>query len=273
MSAENKTTRSQVHEVVIDAPIEAVWKAIADGEELTRWFVESATVHPGVGGTIEISWGGAEKGRSQIEVWEPNRTLRVSLRPFESSKPLPAGPIVDEYTIEQRDGKTVLRLVSSGIPATSDWDGFYDGTNTGWPSFFRALRHYLEHHRGKPRQVIKVVGMLPGSLEDGWAMLTGANGLNFAPLSGQAFDTTIATGERLHGHVAFAKAPNQLDMSIREIDEAFLTHAAATGGGKQFVYTVLSVYGKSAAEVEAIRAKWQPWLSSALGVAAAPFPA
>ena len=160
MSAEDRKTRSQIHEIIIDAPIEAVWKAITDGEELTRWFVESASVEPGVGGTIEISWGGPEKGRSRIEVWEPNRTLRVALRPFDGGKALPAdmGPIIDEYTIEQRDGKTVLRLVSSGIPASPDWDGFYDGTNSGWPSFFRALRHYLEHHRGKPRQVIKLVG-------------------------------------------------------------------------------------------------------------------
>jgi uncharacterized protein YndB with AHSA1/START domain len=267
MSPKDETTRSQVHEIVIDAPIEAVWKAIADGEELTRWFVESASVEPGVGGTIEISWGGPEKGLSHIEVWEPNRTLRVALKPFDGIKPLPAGPIIDEYTIERREGKTVLRLVSSGIPATPDWDGFYDGTSTGWPSFFRTLRHYLEHHRGKPRQVIKVVGMLSGSPEDGWAQLTGANGLNFAPVSGEAFDARIGTGERLHGRVAFAKAPNQLDMSISEIDEAFLAHTVAGGGGKHFVYTMLSVYGKSPEEVEAIRARWQPWLTGAIGVA------
>jgi uncharacterized protein YndB with AHSA1/START domain len=48
-------TRQQTHEIVIDAPIEAVWKAIVDGEELTRWFVEEATVEPGVGGTFTIS--------------------------------------------------------------------------------------------------------------------------------------------------------------------------------------------------------------------------
>jgi hypothetical protein len=29
---------------------------------------------------------------------------------------------------------------------------------------------------------------------------------------------------------------------------------------------VLSVYGKSAEEVEAIRAKWQPWLMAVLGI-------
>ena len=38
----------------------------------------------------------------------------------------------------------------------------------------------------------------------------------------------------------------------------------------QFVYTILSLYGKSAAEVETIRAEWQPWLEQLLGVETAP---
>jgi len=78
-----KGTRSQQHEIVIDAPVEAVWKAISDGEELTRWFVEEASVEPGVGGTITISWGGDEKGQGRIDAWEPNRKLRKTLMPFE----------------------------------------------------------------------------------------------------------------------------------------------------------------------------------------------
>jgi hypothetical protein len=41
------------------------------------------------------------------------------------------------------------------------------------------------------------------------------------------------------------------------------------GGAKKVVYTMLSVYGKSPAEVEAIRAEWQPRLEQALGVEAA----
>ena len=39
-----KATRTQQHEIVIDAPLEAVWKAITDAEELTRWFVQEASV-------------------------------------------------------------------------------------------------------------------------------------------------------------------------------------------------------------------------------------
>ena len=57
-----KGTRTQQHEIVIDAPLEAVWKAITDAEELTRWFVEEAKVVPGVGGTIEHLLGRRREG-------------------------------------------------------------------------------------------------------------------------------------------------------------------------------------------------------------------
>ena len=241
-------TRQQTHEIVIDAPIEAVWKAIADGEELTRWFVEEASVEPRVGGTITISWGGEEKASGTIEVWEPNRKLRKRLTPFDmgAAKHDPAVPMIDEYTIERRDGKTVLRLVSSGIPDVPEWDGFYNGTDSGWGSFFRTLKHYLEHHSGQPRTTIKVIGKLTGSLEEAWARLRAA----VEPL----------------GTVVFEKAPTILEVNIPEIGEAYLWHSMSRAGGSNYVYTILSVFGKTPAEVEAIRAKWQPWLEQVLGV-------
>jgi uncharacterized protein YndB with AHSA1/START domain len=264
MSERPAGTRRQEHEIVIDAPIEAVWKAITDAEELTRWFVEQARVEPGVGGTIALSWDGPPTGSSRIDAWEPNRRLRVTLGPMKPNQDA-ATQIVDEYTIERRDGKTVLRLVSSGIPDSPDWDGFYSGTNSGWPSFFRTLRHYLEHHCGKPRTTITIVGTLPGSLEEAWARLTGSGGFGFDPIAGQAFSTNAVPGDPLTGRVVFAKAPNMLELSVHERD-AFLAHAMSSAGGNQYVYSVLSVYGKSPSEVDAIRAAWQPWLKTVLGI-------
>ena len=178
--------------------------------------------------------------------------------------------MINEYTLERRDGKTVLRLVHSGIPDSPDWDGFYDGTDSGWPSFFRTLRHYLEHHAGKPRAVVKIVGKLPGSREDGWQRLTGPGGFGFPPITGQAFSTRTGAGDPLHGDVVFVKAPGQLELSIKELDDAFFAHAMAGAGDNQYVYTVLSLYGKSQPEVDAIRAKWEPWLKAVLGVESVP---
>jgi uncharacterized protein YndB with AHSA1/START domain len=244
--------RQQTHEIVIDAPIEAVWKAISEAEGLTRWFVDDATVTPGVGGTISISWDGGEMSSGTIEAWEPNRKLRKKLAPLEMGalKSDPAVPMIDEYTIERRDGKTVLRLVCSGIPDAPEWDGFYNGTDTGWGSFLRTLRHYLEHHSGQPRSTVKVIGKLTGSLEDAWARLLPAL--------------------EAKGSVVFQKAPSSLEATIPEIGDAYLWHTGSGGGGNTFVYTQLSVYGKTPAEFEAIRAKWQPWLEQVLGVETGP---
>ena len=271
MSEREKATRTQQHEIVIDAPADVVWHAISDAEGLTRWFVEAATVEPRVGGKMWISWGGGAEGTGTIDAWEPNRRLRRVLDPFDmgAAKADAAAPQVEEFTIERRDGKTVLRFVHSGIPASSDWDGFYDGTNAGWKSFFRTLRHYAEHHAGKPRAVVKVVGKLAGSPEDAWARLTGAPGFGFEPIEGQTFASRTTGGDVLHGDVVFVQAPAWLELNIHELGDAYLAHSMARAGGGSFVYSLLSLYGKSAAEVEAIRTKWEPWLTATLGIESA----
>jgi len=269
MSERSGGPRRQEHEIIIDAPIEAVWKAIADGEELTRWFVEAAKVEPGVGGRVWVSWDGPVEGEGNpIEIWEPNQRLRIALRPFDMGPAKQEGqpPIIEDFTLERRDGKTVLRLVHSNIPNTPEWDGYYDGTDTGWQSFFRAMRHYLEHQAGKPRAVIKVVGKLPGSLEDSWARLTGPDGFGFEPRTGETFSTRTGAGDEIHGRVVYAVAPHALELSIRELGDALLSHSMAAAGPNQFVYSVLALYGKDASEVEAIGGKWQTWLSRVLGL-------
>jgi uncharacterized protein YndB with AHSA1/START domain len=268
MKDRSAPTRSQAHEIAIDAPVEAVWKAIVDGEELTRWFVDAAKVDPGVGGSFSLSWDGAEAGHSRIDVWEPNQRLRVTLQPFEMGKAKydASMAIVEEYTIERRGDKTVLRLVESGVPNTPEWDGFYDGTNAGWEQFFRTMRHYLEHHAGRPRTTIKVIGKLPGSLDEAWARLTGPAGLGFEPSAGKAFSTRTGAGDAFSGEVVFASAPKTLELTLRELDDAFLAHSMTSAGGAQFVYSVLSVFGKTPAEAEDIRAKWQAFLKTILKV-------
>jgi hypothetical protein len=144
----------------------------------------------------------------------------------------------------------VLRLVSSGIPDAPEWDGFYNGTDSGWSSFFRTLKHYLEHHDGQPRTTIKVIGKLTGSLEDAWARLR--------------------PEVESRGTIVFEKAPTILEASIPEIGDAYLWHSMSCAGEKNYVYTLLSVFGKAPAENEAIRAKWQPWLEQIIGIETVP---
>jgi uncharacterized protein YndB with AHSA1/START domain len=70
-------TRSIEMQLEINAPPEAVWKALTDSLKLTRWFPLNAKVKPGVGGSIWVSWGPPFEGESPIQIWEPNKHLRT----------------------------------------------------------------------------------------------------------------------------------------------------------------------------------------------------
>ena len=70
------------------------------------------------------------------------------------------------------------------------------------------------------------------------------------------------------GTVVFEQAPTILEMGIPELGDGYLWHSMSCSGANNYVYTLLSVYGKTPAEVETIRAKWQPWLEQVLGVEA-----
>jgi uncharacterized protein YndB with AHSA1/START domain len=58
------------NQIEIAAPVEAVWKALTQSEELKRWFPLEAQATPGEGGKITLSWGPGFEGTSQIEAWD-----------------------------------------------------------------------------------------------------------------------------------------------------------------------------------------------------------
>jgi uncharacterized protein YndB with AHSA1/START domain len=258
------STRHHEHEIIIDAPIEAVWKAITDAEELTRWFVEAAKVDQRVGGHYWVSWGGEEQGESVVQVWEPNKRFKVALLPFKPGMCGPGDtqgePIVEEYTLESRGGKTVLRLVNSGIPASADWDGFYNGTEFGWKSFFRLLRHYLEHAPGKPRKMVKMAGTLRGTPDEAWKSILGPQGFNMTPRAGERYSITTGSGEKLSGQVVFASEPAGFELTIDQLDNAFFAHSATPGGATSYYYDVLSLFGYSDEKAKEVEAKWSSWI-------------
>ena len=87
-----KKSRSYEKQFEVYAPAEAVWKAITEGEELTRWFCERATCAPGVGGEQHVDWGGGAKGTQRITIW--GRTSISALKP--------SGPIYPKWRGQSR---------------------------------------------------------------------------------------------------------------------------------------------------------------------------
>lgn len=156
LPAEVQSTRSHETRIEIAGPIEDVWRSLTDPAELARWFAPAMRVEPGAGGSVVADWGPGLEWKTAIEVWEPNRHLRLtetrervlSSSP-EEQRLVPCRLVEDFYLEAGAGGKTVLRLVHSGFGSPEDWDNEYDGTRGGWIGCFVRLKHTLERHKGE----------------------------------------------------------------------------------------------------------------------------
>ncbi len=250
--AERKTEK----EIEIAAPVETVWKALTDPEELTRWFPLEARVTPGPGGSVWLSWGPGCEGEAPIDVWEPNRRLRW----VESAAT--GRPIAVEFTLETRGGKTIVRLVNSGFSADSEWEKeYYDSTNYGWGFMLTNLRHYLERHAGTPRLVAWPRKKVAISREEAYERLTAAPGLFAgAGLAGQRpgerYSLGAATGENFRGCVKFIVPPRGFCVTVEDLNDALFWLAIEGTPGQHEVQLWLSAYGLPQAQVAAFGARW-----------------
>lgn len=118
-------------EVTIDAPVERVWFALRDRDELRRWH---GWDHPGLDAEIEAIY------LTGATVDPASRTLTT------------AGT-----EIRVRPGTTVaFRLLAP--PGDPVWQGWYDAVREGWVTFAEQLRYALERHPGEDRTTVHVEG-------------------------------------------------------------------------------------------------------------------
>ena len=96
---------------------------------------------------MKLNFGPGMESRSVVTAWDPPRMF-AARRPSGWAPGSP--PIATEWSVEARAGGVcVVRVVHSLFASTDDWDNQLDGTESGWPGFFRILRLYLTHFRGQ----------------------------------------------------------------------------------------------------------------------------
>ncbi len=265
--------------IEIAAPVETVWKALTDPQEITRWFCFESSVEPGVGGTIRYSWGAPWDGVSRIEVWEPNRRLRmVSYTPEGKETWLSEGsgtapgeghPLALEYLLEGRGGGTVLRLVHSGFGAGGGWDDEYDGVRRGWAFELGSLRQYLEKHAGRDRAHAWARCAVGLPMDEAWRRLTGPEGIVRGGVprglsAGQEWAFTLATGERIEGIVLSHDPPAQLATTARNMGDGLWRIELFTSAGTRQASLWLSVWARPASELKPVEARWAALLARLL---------
>src|SRR4029450_7792858 len=162
-------------EVEVPGTPEEVWKAIATGPGISSWFVPTEfEERDGKPAAVPLTFGPGMESRPAVTAWGPPRMFAAQGEGWGGSP-----PIADEWTVEARGGGVcVVRVVHSLFASTDDWDNQLEGTESGWPGFFRILRIYLTHFRGQRSAMMQWMAPAAGTEAEAWATLTAALGLN-----------------------------------------------------------------------------------------------
>ena len=110
-------------EIEIAAPVDAVWRALRERDEIKRWF---GWEYDGFDEEIDFIFFQASEADDEAKTLDGGPGGRIAL--------------------EARGDRTVVR-VTRPEPA-----GGYDEVNEGWLTFIQQLRFYLERHPGQDRR-------------------------------------------------------------------------------------------------------------------------
>lgn len=236
-------TRNIKASVEIDAPAGSVWRAITEGDTVANWFAPVASSKPGKGGHLTVSWGGGSEWTSRIKVWEPCTHLRLGDELPEEADDEGAAMDLDYY-LEARRGRTIVRIVNSGLSADPSWDDTFRMMSNGWRFFLWNLKHFLERHPDSRRTMTGVRPWVKGMRERVWNRIFGEEGFGTVPEErGEAFSLRLDGGEALEGEVVLADRPWTFAGMVSSLGDGVL-HVEMEGTGERWKMGVwLSAYG------------------------------
>ena len=144
---EMSTTEYQIErEIVIDAPVEVVWRTITEPDQISQWFADKVEleVKPGARGYMGF---GEQGGPVIVETVE--RPTRFSFRWNHPAgeKPAEGNSLLVEFTLAGEGERTRLRVVESGLNRLRwpdvDKQRYAEEHNGGWGEFLDRLARLL----------------------------------------------------------------------------------------------------------------------------------
>lgn len=266
-SRSSPPTRSVEASIRIAAGVDDVWRAIADGEWLARWFSPIASVTPGRGGKVAVSWGGDAEWTSRITAWEPGVHMRLEDEPpagVEAADDATASPEADrdhadqgvttlDYHIEPADSGTLIRLVNAGFSTDAEWDEYFRMLENGWRFFLWNMKHALERHRGVPRTIVSARPWVSGARAQIWDRLFGPECLGPLAEDDARFRFALDGGPSLEGSVVACDRPWTFAGVVESLNDGVL-HVELEGSGRRWKLGVwLSLYGVADEEHDRVR--------------------
>jgi uncharacterized protein YndB with AHSA1/START domain len=135
--------RGYAHRVDIVADASLVWRALTDPAQLVRWCSPAAVIAARQGGLFRASVDRVTEFEAQIDVFEPERRLRLLYLPS-SKLPRADTVMVDDFILDRVRGGTIVRLLGSGVPGAPGWDTQYWRLRTSWQQAMTRLKVFVE---------------------------------------------------------------------------------------------------------------------------------
>lgn len=269
--ADPQGRRSVQVETEVPGTAEQVWQAIATGPGISAWFVRTE-LDERVGGKLSCDFGGGMVSSATITAWEPPHRLVAEDRTWLQDGP----PVETEWTVEPIGPDACRVRVAHSLVADSDqWDHHLVGTESGWPTYFRVLRHYLEHHAGQPAASFALMAPANADAEAIWGTLARALGLP-APAVGQSVRVELGGGTVAAGKVTridhLPEAHGAM-IAMHEPTAGVLLASGMECMGMRLASVQAYFYGPVAAETAGKQERWEEWLRGVFAAESAPPPA
>jgi uncharacterized protein YndB with AHSA1/START domain len=144
------------HDIVIEAPIDIVWRTITEPEQISQWFADRTELELRPGGAGRFTFDDHATNRPfvaplVVEAVEPPTRFSFRWAHPDGEQPTPSTSILTTFTLAaQGEERTHLRVVETGLDAI------------GWPEADKV--DYAEDHRqGWARHTGRMAAMFTGA--------------------------------------------------------------------------------------------------------------
>ena len=121
-----------------------LWRALTEPAAIRTWLATEVIVEARAGGryaTVSRLFGRRE---AQIERLDPGSRLQLLYEPNVDWPPLPDTAIMEDFIIDERKGRRMLRVMGSGVPTDEEYAKMLVRLRTGWALAFAQLQLRLK---------------------------------------------------------------------------------------------------------------------------------
>jgi uncharacterized protein YndB with AHSA1/START domain len=151
-------------EIVIDAPVDVVWRTVTEPEQVARWFADEVNLQatPGHDGSLTFAGHTTEPDtarsrivRVSVQSVEPARSLSYRWQHPQGAPARVGNSLLVTFTLIPEGAGTRLRVVETGLEdmgwTRQEQDTYIAEHTHGWVTHLGKLRDHLAEQRANNR--------------------------------------------------------------------------------------------------------------------------